>query len=101
MADRSRQDQLTNVHSIEIQALAQMKAAPDIAGDEKLASAFSQHLEETHEHEWLVREQLGARGADTSNLKDLAGRVGGWAMIAFARLNSDTPGQADRACLLL
>jgi ferritin-like metal-binding protein YciE len=97
MNDRSVPDQLTkyltDVHSIEVQALAQMKAAPRIAGDERLAAAFEEHLNETGEHERLVREALEARGADTSGLKDLAGRVGGWAMIAFARLNPDTPGK--------
>jgi ferritin-like metal-binding protein YciE len=84
---------LTDVHSIEVQALAQLKAAPDIAGDDWLATVFAEHLDETREHERLVREQLEARGADTSSLKDVAGRVGGWAMLAFARLNPDTPGK--------
>jgi ferritin-like metal-binding protein YciE len=97
MSDRSPEDQLTkyltDLHSIEVQALAQLKAAPKIAGDERLAAVFAEHLEETRDHERLVREALEARGADTSNLKDIAGRVGGWAMIAFARLNPDTPGK--------
>lgn len=84
---------LTDVHSIEVQAIAQLEAAPKIAGDEQLALAFAEHLVETREHERLVRELLEQRGADTSTLKDLAGRVGGWAMIAFARLNPDTPGK--------
>jgi ferritin-like metal-binding protein YciE len=95
--DRSRQDQLTkyltDVHSIEVQALAQLKTAPDIAGDERLAAVFAEHLEETRGHERMIRDEVDARGADTSNLKDIAGRVGGWAMIAFARLNPDTPGK--------
>jgi len=97
MGDHTIEEQLTDyladVHSIEVQALAQMKAAPKLAGDGRLAAAFREHLEETQEHERLVREQLEQRGADTSTLKDLAGRVGGWAMIAFARLNPDTPGK--------
>ena len=84
---------LTDVHSIEVQALAQLEAAPGIAGDPGLAGEFSRHLEETREQERLVREALDRRGADTSTLKDLAGRVGGWAMIVFARLNPDTPGK--------
>ena len=96
MPDRTLSEQLTkyltDVHSIEVQALAQMKAAPDIAGDERLAAIFRRHLDETKEHERLVREQIEARGADTSTLKDIAGRAGGWAMLAFARLNPDTPG---------
>src|SRR3954468_19757228 len=87
MPNRSRQDQLTkyltDVHSIEVQALAQLERAPAIARDERLATVFAEHLEETRGHERLIRDQLDARGADTSNLKDIAGRVGGWAMIAF------------------
>ncbi len=97
MPDRSIEDQLTryltDVHSIEAQALAQLERAPEIAADERLAAPLREHLEETQEQERLVREQLGARGADTSALKDIAGRVGGWAMIAFAKLNPDTPGK--------
>jgi ferritin-like metal-binding protein YciE len=97
MADRTLDEQLTkyltDVHSIEVQALAQMKAAPDMAGDERLSAVFADHLEETREQERLVEQALEARGADTSTLKDIAGRVGGWAMVAFARLNPDTPGK--------
>src|SRR3954453_14520289 len=97
MTDRPSDEQitkyLTDVHSIEVQALAQMKAAPDIAGDERLAAIFREHLDETGEHERLVRELLEQRGEDTSTLKDIAGRAGGWAMVAFAKLNPDTPGK--------
>jgi ferritin-like metal-binding protein YciE len=97
MADRTLAEQLTkylaDVHSIEVQALAQLRAAPDIAGDERLAAIFSDHLRETREHERLVEQALEERGAGSSALKDVAGRVGGWAMIAFARLNPDTPGK--------
>lgn len=97
MSERTLDEQLTkyltDVHSIEVQALAQLERAPQIAGNEQLAAAFREHLEETRGQERLVREQLDERGADTSTLKDIAGRVGGWAMIAFARLNPDTPGK--------
>jgi ferritin-like metal-binding protein YciE len=97
MSDRGPSEQLTkylaDVHSIEVQALAQMKAAPGIAGDERLAAAFREHLDETAEHERLVKQELERRGEDTSTLKDIAGRVGGWAMVAFAKLNPDTPGK--------
>jgi ferritin-like metal-binding protein YciE len=97
MPDKSLEEQLTkyltDVHSIEVQALAQLELAPRIAGDEQLVAAFREHLEETRGQERLIRERLEARGADTSTLKDIAGRAGGWAMIAFARLNPDTPGK--------
>lgn len=84
---------LTDAHSIEVQALAQLEVAPDIAGDERLAAVFREHLDETREHERLIRDRIEERGADTSALKDLAGRVGGWAMVVFARINPDTPGK--------
>jgi ferritin-like metal-binding protein YciE len=84
---------LADVHSIEVQALVQMERAPGIAGDPSLAQAFSEHLEETREHERLVRDALEQRGTGSSTLKDLAGRIGGWAMIVFARMNPDTPGK--------
>jgi ferritin-like metal-binding protein YciE len=97
MSDRTLSEQLTkyltDVHSIEVQALAQMKAAPDMAGDERLAAAFREHLDETAEQKRLVEQELERRGEDANTLKDIAGRVGGWAMVAFAKLNPDTPGK--------
>jgi ferritin-like metal-binding protein YciE len=84
---------LTDVHSIEEQALAQMRLAPRMAGDGELKRIFAEHLRETEEHERLVREQLERRGAKPSPVKDIAGRVGGWGMILFARVNPDTPGK--------
>ena len=42
---------LTDIHSIEQQALAQMHDAPQLAGDEALASAFREHCIETERHE--------------------------------------------------
>jgi ferritin-like metal-binding protein YciE len=97
MAERSIDEQLikylTDVHSIEEQALAQMRLAPRIAGDAELARVFSEHLGETEGHERLVREQLERLGASPSAVKDVAGRVGGWGMILFAKANPDTPGK--------
>lgn len=84
---------LTDVHSIEVQALEQLKRAPGLAGDEALAAIFSEHEDETREHERLVREQLEQRDAAPSTIKDVAGRVGGWGMVLFAKLNPDTPGK--------
>lgn len=84
---------LTDVHSIEEQALAQMRLAPRVAADPELRRIFAEHVTETEEHERLVRGQLQARGAKPSAVKDVAGRVGGWGMILFARVNPDTPGK--------
>jgi ferritin-like metal-binding protein YciE len=82
---------LADAHAIEEQALAQLRGAPKVAGDERLAAAFRQHLEETEEHERGVRQRLQAYDADPSALKDVAGKAGGWAMLLFARTQPDTP----------
>lgn len=95
--DRDRDEQivkyLADVHSIEQQALAQLRAAPKIAGDERLAQAFEEHLVETEDQERRVRERLEALGGKPSKLKDAAGAAGGWGMVAFAASQPDTPGK--------
>ena len=94
---RGRDEQLvkylTDIHSIEEQALVQMRAAPRIAGDERLAEIFQQHLTETELQEQQVRERLEALGAGPSGVKDLAGKGGGLAMLLFAGAQPDTPGK--------
>ena len=84
---------LTDVHSIEEQALTQMRRAPGIAGDQQIAEAFERHLGETERQERLVRERLEAQDADPSKIKDLAGKAGGVGMVVFAEINPDTPGK--------
>lgn len=84
---------LTDAHSIEQQALAQLKVAPKIAGDEQIAAAFSDHLTETEGHERLVTERLEAHGAKPSTVKDLAGTLTGLGFGAFATAQPDTPGK--------
>ena len=84
---------LTDAHSIEEQALVQMERAPGMAGDPELAQIFREHLAETREHEQAVRAELTRRGAEPSTVKDVAGKLGGWGMVLFARLNPDTPGK--------
>src|SRR4051812_25578721 len=97
MSERSFDEQitkyLTDAHSIEEQAIAQMRLAPRIAGDRELKNIFDDHLRETEDQERLVREQLERRGAKPSTVKDVVGRVGGWGMILFAKVNPDTPGK--------
>jgi ferritin-like metal-binding protein YciE len=84
---------LTDVHSIEEQALQQMQVAPRLARDPVLARAFREHLAETQEQERLVRSRLEALEADPSKIKDLAARAGGVGMVLFARSQPDTPGK--------
>jgi UDP-glucose 4-epimerase len=84
---------LTDVHSIEEQALIQMRAAPRIAGEATLTRLFAEHREETESQERRVRERLEAHGADPSTLKDVAGKAGGIGMLFFATSQPDTPGK--------
>src|SRR3954466_5946131 len=84
---------LTDCHSIEVQALVQMKAAPKLAGDEDLAKMYEQHEHETEEHKRLVEERLEAHGASRSLLKDVAGGVTAVPFVLFAKSQPDTPGK--------
>jgi ferritin-like metal-binding protein YciE len=84
---------LADVHAIEQQALAQLRSAPKIAGDDELAAMFREHERETEGQERRVRERLEARGAKPSLLKDIAGRVTGVPFVLFARSQPDTPGK--------
>jgi ferritin-like metal-binding protein YciE len=91
--DEQLTEHLTDVHSIEEQALQQMRVAPRLARDPELAQAFRQHLTETEEQERRVRARLAARGADPSKVKDWVARAGGVGMVLFARSQPDTPGK--------
>ena len=97
MADKSLHEQLvkylTDAHAIEEQALPQMKAAPDIAKDERLAQIFREHHTETERHEQLVRERLGALDASPSRLKDAVMKAGGAGFALFAKSQPDSPGK--------
>jgi ferritin-like metal-binding protein YciE len=84
---------LTDIHSIEVQALQQLVVAPRMARDPELARAFREHLVETQEQEQRVRWRLEAQGADPSRLKDIVARAGGVGMVLFARAQPDTPGK--------
>ena len=83
---------LTDAHSIEEQALSQLRRAPELV-DGALADAFSRHLTETEAHARRVAERLEAHDASPSRLKDAAGRAGGLGMVLFARSQPDTPGK--------
>jgi ferritin-like metal-binding protein YciE len=84
---------LTDAHSIEEQALAQLRSAPDAAGDPELADMYRAHLEETEGHERRVRELLEARDAKPSLTKDTVMKLGGKGFLLFAKLQPDTPGK--------
>lgn len=80
--------QLTDLVAIEEQALAQMRRATSIAGDERLGRVFEDHLVETEEQERRLRERLEAHGADA---KPATGKAGGIGKVVFAESKPDTP----------
>jgi ferritin-like metal-binding protein YciE len=82
-------DYLSDAHSIEEQALVQMKRARKIAGDPGLAQAFEEHERETELHEQLIRERLAGHEGKPSAIKE----AGGIAFVLFAKANPDTPGK--------
>jgi ferritin-like metal-binding protein YciE len=96
MPDNDPQTQLvkylTDVHSIEEQALVQMRRAPDMV-ERPFAESFRRHLVETESQEQRVRDRLDAHDASPSRLKDAAGQAGGFGMVLFARSQPDTPGK--------
>src|SRR5919201_2556720 len=84
---------LGDAHSIEEQALVQMRLAPRIAHDPALASIFREHRAQTEEHELRMRERLEARGASPSRLKEAVMKAGGVGFALFASSQPDTPGK--------
>jgi ferritin-like metal-binding protein YciE len=97
MNERSIQEQivkyLADIHSIEQQALVQMKIAPKIAGDATLEAAFERHIGETEDQKSRVEERLEALGGSPSKIKDVAGAASAPAFALFAKLQPDTPGK--------
>ncbi|HEX2254190.1 MAG TPA: DUF892 family protein [Thermoanaerobaculia bacterium] len=84
---------LTDAYSIEQQALAQLRTAPDIAGHPTLSQHFREHLVETEGQAEQVRERLEALGGSPKRVKDLIMKLGGKGFLLFARSQPDTPGK--------
>src|SRR3954468_6587123 len=97
MASRTLDEQLTkyltDAHAMEVQALAQMRAAPALDGYPELERGFREHLAETEGHEALIRERLDAHDASPSKLEDLLGKLSGKGFVLFAKSQPDTPGK--------
>jgi ferritin-like metal-binding protein YciE len=84
---------LSDAHSIEEQALAQLRSIPRLEDAPRLAAALEAHLAETEDHERAVARLLAEREAAPSRFKDLVMQLGGKGFVLFARLNEDTPGK--------
>ena len=77
------------------------KKAPEIGGDAERERVYREHLEETREHQRLVRERLEAHGSGPSALKDAAMRLGALNWGTVLPGPSRHPGQAGGVRLRL
>jgi ferritin-like metal-binding protein YciE len=84
---------VTDAHSIEVQALAQLEKAPDVAANPGFESALREHYAETERHERLTRQLLDERDASPNKLQDMIMSIGGKGFLLFARAQPDTPGK--------
>jgi ferritin-like metal-binding protein YciE len=84
---------LVDAHSIETQALAQLRTAPQLARDPELSRIFEEHLYETEGHEMTIRELLELYEASPSTLKEAVMAIGGKGFVLFARSQPDTAGK--------
>lgn len=94
---RDNQEQLvhflSDMYSLELQALAQLVRAPDLAEEPRVAANFRQHYEETQQQAEIVRERLEALGGSPSTIKDVIMKLGGKGFLLFAQLMPETPGR--------
>jgi ferritin-like metal-binding protein YciE len=84
---------LSDMYSVELQALVQMESAAGLAGDPTLAADFRTHCHETQRQVELVRNRLEAAGGSPSAVKDAVMKLGGKAFLLFARIMPETPGR--------
>ena len=87
---------LADAHSIEEQALQQLKGAPKASGDSGLADIFRDHLTETEGHERAIRARLEAHGEGANKLKDLLMKVGGAASSSSRARSRTRRGSSSR-----
>jgi len=84
---------LNDLYSVELQALTQLKDAPDIAGGGSFAAHLREHYAETERQAQLMRARLESQGGSPSSIKDAVMKLGGKAFVLFANLQPETPGR--------
>ena len=84
---------VSDMVSVEEQALVQMVSAPDMAGTTELSENFRRHREETEAHARRMGERLNTLGGDHSAVKNAVMKTGGKGFLLFAKKQPDTPGK--------
>lgn len=82
---------LSDLYSVEQQALAQLVSAPEIAGDESVAADYRTHHSETERQAELVEKRLKAHGGEPSAIKNAIMKAGGKGFLLFAKALPETP----------
>jgi ferritin-like metal-binding protein YciE len=86
-------DFLSDMYSVEQQALAQLVSASKLAVDGGMATDFDLHYEETKMQAESIRERLEAQGGSVSAIKDAIMKLGGKGFLLFAQVMPETPGR--------
>lgn len=81
---------LRDVHALEEQSIRQLERAAELADDE-LKSLYEEHLEQTREHEQLIKERIEAHDLEPSAVADLTMRSGAIGLRQLADVAPDTP----------
>ncbi|MHB8657120.1 MAG: YciE/YciF ferroxidase family protein [Solirubrobacteraceae bacterium] len=84
-------EHLRDAHAIEEQSLRQLERACELAADDETKQIYRDHLEESREHEKLIRERLEAHEHKPSAVKDLTMRSGAVGLRQLADVAPDTP----------
>jgi ferritin-like metal-binding protein YciE len=84
---------LSDMYSVEQQALAQLVSAPALVRDRGISNDLRRHYAETEEHLRLVRERLNSHKKSVSILKTAIMKAGGKGFLLFALTQPETPGK--------
>jgi ferritin-like metal-binding protein YciE len=89
---------LADAHAMEEQAIQLLEKGPRLAGHPVLEEIYSEHLEQTRDHQEVVAERLEALGGSSSAFKDAALRLGALNWGLFFRAQPDTPHKLAAFC---
>jgi ferritin-like metal-binding protein YciE len=84
---------LSDMYSVEQQAIAQLISAPALVGDRQFSDDLRRHYVETQQHLRLLRERLDAHDKPVSMIKTAIMKAGGKAFLFFALSQPETPGK--------
>lgn len=84
---------LSDMYSVELQALVQLESAPDVAGSAGLAADLRTHYAETQDQAATIKRLLEDRGGSSSSVKEAVMKLGGKSFLLFAQVQPETPGR--------